>query len=336
MINRAEIKLGRIRLLSRPVELTLEPTLECNSNCVMCNRNFSRQEVKKAKGFLDWDVFNKVKPFFSTAERVLFGGFGEPLIHPHYLEMLIEIKKTGPYVYVFSNGILMNEKVGKELVDAGMDMICISMGGSTKETYRKIRGVDAFETVVDNIRRLSDYKKKCGANLPLISWNIVAMRTLLPEMEDIVDLAHKIGVEHIALPNLVAQGSDMETESLWLCRDEALTVFQKAANRAERYGITFIPPNLNIGKSRCHALFNRLNINWDGSIMSCAMERYIAGDLRKQTITEVWNGKSMQTLRHKILTEGLADTCPRCTCWDNQPENFLHPSENSRAFAKEI
>src|SRR6185369_520148 len=138
LVNRAEIKLGRSRLLSRPVELTMEPTLECNSNCVMCNRNFSRQEVKQTKGFLSWDVFNKVRPFFPTAERVLFGGFGEPLMHPHYLEMLKEIKKSGPFVYVFTNGILLNEMVGKELVDAGMDMICVSMGGATKETYHKI------------------------------------------------------------------------------------------------------------------------------------------------------------------------------------------------------
>jgi len=162
------------------------------------------------------------------------------------------------------------------------------------------------------------------------------MRSLLAEMEAIVELAHDIGVRHIAMPNLVAQGPEMELESLWLCRDEAIIAFQKAATLAERYDITFSPPNLNIGKNRCNALFNRLNINWDGSIMSCAMERYIVGELSRQTIAEIWNSSGMKILRSKIITEGFEGTCPMCTCWDNNPENFLHPWSNSRALAKEI
>lgn len=336
LLNRAEIKFGRTRLLSRPIELTLEPTLECNSNCVMCNRNFSRQEVKQAKGFLSWETFDKVRPFFSTAERVLFGGFGEPLLHPDYLKMLREIKKSGPYVYVFSNGILMKKTVGKALLDEGMDMICISMGGGTRETYRKIRGVDAFDIVIDNIRRVSEYKKRMRADLPFLSFNIVAMRSLLGEMEAIIKLAHGIGVTHIAMPNLVVQGPEMEKESLWLCRDEALAVFAKAAKLATQYGITFIPPNLNVGQGQCNALFNRLNINWDGSIMSCAMERYIVGDLGRKTIDEIWNSKGMRQLRHKVIEAGFKSTCPKCTCWDNNPDNYLHPSCNSRSSAKII
>ena len=77
ILNRLEMKAKRIRMLSRPVELTLEPTLKCNSNCLMCNRNFSRAETKQAEGFLSWATFRKVQPFFQTAERVLFGGFGK-------------------------------------------------------------------------------------------------------------------------------------------------------------------------------------------------------------------------------------------------------------------
>ena len=333
LLNRAEIKFKRTRLLSRPVDLTLEPTLECNSNCIMCNRNFSRQEVKQAKGFLSWKTFDKVRPFFASAERVLFGGFGEPLLHPDYLKMLREIKKAGPYVHVFSNGILMKEAIGRSLVDEGMDMICISMGGATRETYRKIRGVDTFDIVTDNIRRVSEYKKSLGTDSPLLSFNIVAMRSLLVEMEAIVELAHDIGVRHIAMPNLVAQGPAMEQESLWLCRDEALAVFTKAANLATQYGITFIPPNLNIEQTQCNTLFNRLNINWDGTIMSCAMERYIIGNLSRQTIAEIWNGKGMRELRHNVIEKGFESTCPKCTCWDYNTENYLHPSSNSRAFA---
>ena len=53
LVNRAantiERKLGRTRLFSRPSELTIEPTLQCNSDCIMCNRSFNREEDKLAQ-----------------------------------------------------------------------------------------------------------------------------------------------------------------------------------------------------------------------------------------------------------------------------------------------
>lgn len=336
LLNRVEIKLGRSRLLSRPVELTLEPTLQCNSNCVMCNRNFSRKETKEETGFLSWETFGKVKPFFKYAERVLFGGFGESLLHPDYLAMLKEIKAEGPYVYFFTNGILLSGEVGRQLVDNDMDMICVSMGGATRETYQKIRGTDAFERVVANIRELTQYKRKTGKTKPLLSFNVVAMKSLLPEMEALVELAHDIGVEHIAMPNLVAQGDELRSESPWLCLEKSQKSFQKAADLAGKYNITFIPPNLAASGSGCNALFNRLNINWDGSIMSCAMERYLIGDLNEKSIGEIWNGNGMKSLRRQIVEQGLEASCPRCTCWDNRPETFLDPWINSRKHAKRI
>lgn len=93
-LNYIEIKLKRSRLISKPLFVGIEPTLQCNSNCIMCNRQFNRKEDKLANGFLSWDTFNKVKPFFKYAEAVCFGGFGESLLHPDYLPMLyMKLKK---------------------------------------------------------------------------------------------------------------------------------------------------------------------------------------------------------------------------------------------------
>lgn len=336
ILNRLEIKAKRIRMRSRPVELTLEPTLKCNSNCVMCNRNFSRAETKQIEGFLSWKTFQRAEPFFRYAERVLFGGFGESLLHPDYTAMIRDIKKSGPFVYFFTNGILMTEVTGRKLADAGMDMICISMGGATRETYRKIRGVDAFDTVVDNIRRISEYRKQKNKGKPILSFNVVAMNSLLPELEQLVRLAHEIGVSKISFPNMVVQGPDIEDESIWLKKGVATRLFAEAGRLANSLGILFIPPNLNVCTNHCFDLFNRLTINWDGTVMSCAMERYIVGNLKETTIGQIWNSEGMIKLRKDYYSLGLERLCPNCTCWDNRPGTFLKPSVNSRKYAQRV
>lgn len=336
ILNRIEIKLKKTRLISRPLEITIEPTLICNSNCIMCNRNFSRKETKNAEGFLSWDILLKTKPFLKYAKRVVFGGFGESLLHPEYLAILREIKKSNPFVLFFTNGIPMTREVGKGLVDAGMDMIYISMGGATRDTYKKIRGVDAFEKVVDNIRFITEYKKETGKKRPILSFNIVAMNSLLPELESLVQLACDIGVENIDCPNLVVQGDSIREESIWLNIEEAKSAFKKATILANKFQIKFRPPSLAIYKSDCKALFNKMFINWDGTVMSCAIERYIIGDLKEKDIASIWNSKGIVKLRKDYYQKGLEVTCQNCACWDNRPETFLHPSVNSRELAEKI
>lgn len=94
----------------------------------------------------------------------------------------------------------MTRDISRQLVDNGFDMVCISMGGANRESYAYVRGVDAFDRVKENIRFLHDYKRKKGVSKPLISFNIVAMNSLLDELPQMIDLAADIGVAHIACP----------------------------------------------------------------------------------------------------------------------------------------
>lgn len=336
LLNVLEIKLKRTHLLSRPIELSLEATMQCNSNCMMCNRNFSRKDAKNAQGFLSWDIFLKVKPFFKYAKRIAFGGFGEALLHPDYLSMLREIKRFNPYVYFFTNGILMTKENGRGLVDEGMDMICVSIGGATQETYKKIRGIDAFGQVVDNIKKITEYKKKTNKKKPIISFNVVAMKSMMHELEALVILARDIGVEHMAFPNMVVQGPEIESESLWLDVENSQRAFQKAKVLADKFNIQFISPCLDIRKFDCKDIFRRMSINWDGSVRSCALERYITGSLKEKDIASIWNSKGMAKLRKDYFEKGIEALCPNCTRWDNKPDAFHKPWINSREFAERV
>jgi MoaA/NifB/PqqE/SkfB family radical SAM enzyme len=332
-LNRLEIRLKRVRILSRPVELTLEPTVECNSNCLMCNRNFDRREAKDVRGFLSWDIFRKVKPHFKYVRRLEFSGFGEPLLHPEYLSMMEEIKRSGPFIYLFTNGMRMDENVGRGLVDVGADQVFISMGGAKRETYARIRGIDAFDQVIDNIKSLTAHKKNKGRTRPRLAFNVVLMKTLVPELEALVRLAADIGVEQIGFPNLVVQGESMAAESVWNDLEPAKKSLQKAGRLARQLRVEFITPSLIPIRSICWDFFRRLFITWDGKVLSCPLERYLYGDIQEITIDRMWNSPGLVRLRKEFYKKGLDELCAKCTCWDNRPEAFLDPWTNSRASA---
>ncbi len=335
-LNRLEIRAHRTRLLSRPVYLSIEPTLMCNSRCIMCNRNAVRkEEVSHVTGFLSWTTLKSLYPLLVWSERVLFGGFGEPLLHPEYVSMLAYIKSCGPEVYFFTNGILLTPEVSQGLIDAGADQISVSFGGATAETYRRIRGVD-MAPIVEHLEVLRALKQKRGIKKPIVTFNVVAMNSVLKELDDLIELAAHLGVSEITMPNLSVQDEQMRSESPWYDLSTARVVLTRASRLAARYGIVFIPPNLTPQRIPCWSLFNSLTVAWDGLVLSCPMERYILGSIPEEDPCAVWNKPSIIALRQKVLRSGIHTVCPNCFCWDNRPEAFLHPHENSRVFAHDL
>ena len=109
LLNSIELKFRRRTLLSKPISLSIEPTLQCNSACKMCNRYFNAKKANEIYGFFDIHLLEKIIPFIQSAEEVIIGGFGESLLHPDFLKLARIIKSRGPYLYFFTNGISLNE-----------------------------------------------------------------------------------------------------------------------------------------------------------------------------------------------------------------------------------
>lgn len=336
LLNILERKAGCTHLRSRPPILTIEPTLQCNSNCLMCNRNFNRGNDKHSKGFLSWEIFNKTKSFWRLTRRINFSGFGEPLLHPDYLAMLMALKKHGTYVSMYSNGILLNGQLALGIVEVGMDKIYLSMGGATRNTYQKIRGVDGFEIVVQNLKELHACKKKRGTKLPVVAFNVVAMNSVMNELEGLLHMAKKLGVEEIDMPNLVVQGEAVRHESIWLDKTKNQVIIARANNLAKKLKIRFRPPLLQEQERSCWNIFSNLSINWDGSVMSCPLERFILGDLRHQEIWKIWNSDGIMRLRHDFINGKASQYCPKCAGLKVTAASFLNPWVNSRSFADKV
>ncbi|MFH1449878.1 MAG: radical SAM protein [bacterium] len=334
-INKLELRLRRRKLYAYPKAIYLEPTTKCNSNCVMCNRQLIRKEEVLKGGFLSWDIFNKTRPFLSMAEVVLFGGFGEPLLHSDFIPMAKEIKKYHPYLYFYTNGLLLTPEISKELILMGADEVCISFGGAREETYQYIRGI-SMAPIVENIKKLNELKKSLGSNKPKISLALVVMKSMFPELLEVVDLAKDMGINKIELANIVVQDPRLQDESSWLHQEECQHLMEDFRKRVCSYGLELLQFNLKESIETCQHIFSSLTITWDGFILSCPQERFILGSLENDQLAKIWNNEKYYKLRDRYYREGISKLCPNCFSWKNDASAFLYPNKNSRAFAEKI
>ena len=72
-----------------------------------------------------------------------FSGFGEPLVHPHWQEMMRLARGRQHRVELITNGLLVDAEVARALVDLGVAQVTVSVDGGDEAAYARMRGVPA-------------------------------------------------------------------------------------------------------------------------------------------------------------------------------------------------
>ena len=131
--------------------------LKCNAKCIYCGLTYVEETC------FEYDVYPIMKQlsdngYLKQGGQITVAG-GEPTLY-HNFDKLIKLfidNKLSP-VRVLTNGIkyseIITEGLQKDIVN-----IMISVDSGTPEMYKKIKGVDAFEKVWNNIARYLNAQK---------------------------------------------------------------------------------------------------------------------------------------------------------------------------------
>ena len=186
-VQRKSFKKRRWRLLQ------VESSIACNLRCIMCPwKQISKQAPNH--GIMAPDVWGAIRPYLSEIASVDFTGGGEPLLQPRLVEWVAEAKRAGCEAGFLSNGLLLRKEKLKQLLVAGVDWICISMDGATADMYNRIRVGSDFEKVCENVARIAAMR---SGHIPKTMINFVIMDINVHQIEDIVKLASRMGVDQV-------------------------------------------------------------------------------------------------------------------------------------------
>lgn len=143
MSTRHLLNLATDHLRSLPI-LILYLTDGCNSRCVTCDiwqnprLNMRRELVEQLAA--------EIKPL--GIRWVVLSG-GEAMQHPHWAAIAARFRAEGARVILLTNGLFLRKQAAD--VIANVDEVVVSLDGGTAATYEAIRGVDAFDLVLEGI-----------------------------------------------------------------------------------------------------------------------------------------------------------------------------------------
>src|SRR5258708_24802987 len=310
--------------LTLPRSIYIEPTSRCNALCQPCPRTLLSREDDRA---LSFDDCRSIVDQLPELERVVLHGLGEPLLNKDLPRMIHYLKARGTYVLFNSNGILLNAKRGQELIDAGLDEYRLSMDGSTRETYARVRGVDAFGKIWRNIRAFITRQEEQNASKRAVSVWFTAMKDNLHELPGLIDLAYEHGIREVYLQRLVyfERGLAHSKQALFgRATGEELELVHRCEQMCQERGIVFnaadsaTPRESMIREfgdrawSGCRRPYTLTYITASGNVLSCCFapfghrsareyqEERGLGNIFQESIEAIWHGDRYEPF-HRVF-----------------------------------
>ncbi len=334
-INIAELEQGKQILQSYPRRLVFELTNACNLNCVMCGRNAA--DFKPTR--FDMEVFRSFEPLMDIVEEVTLMGWGEPTIHPSFIEMLEIINRHSARKYFCSNGMNL-KKIKDAIFDYNVDVFAVSLDGATDETNGRIRRGSKIEQVTEDLKDIVRLKKERGLKYPWINFVFCAMQSNIRELPDLVRLAAEIGIEEVKVVYLTVFGEDLMNESLWGHERLVHEVFEEAIKVGDDLGIILKLPHY-AGEDEagdhfhkdCFVAWRDFFLGSDGFVRPCMSTpvQFFRYD-RNKPFMEMWNSPEYQNYRRIVNDQEKMDApCRRCYqsshCNWNRKESFIQVGE---------
>ncbi len=156
----------------------------CNSRCVTCD--IWRNPRRNMKMELVEEI---VSAFQELQVRWVLLSGGEAMQHPQWPQIARRFKAEGTHVMLLTNGLLLR-KQADELIDS-VDEVIVSLDGGTAATYDAIRGVDAFDLILDGIREVR------ARGIP-VSTRTTLQRANFREVPQIIEAAKSANVNRIS------------------------------------------------------------------------------------------------------------------------------------------
>lgn len=166
---------------------------KCNCNCFYCNQNQVIRE-KSNQELSNYDIHRIAAGIYDSIENIILAD-GEPSLLPHLDELCDLINEKNWSVNFNTNAILYSEKLAKTLARNKQSFVAIALDSGSSETYKKIKRVDKFDLVINNIKK---YKEN-GCRIFLKYILIPEINDNVEEIGRFIEIVKEIGIEHVTL-----------------------------------------------------------------------------------------------------------------------------------------
>ncbi len=197
----------------------VEVTNRCNLHCRTCIRNQWDVPYGRMPQATYDRILEGIQDFHPLPE-IFFAGFGEPLVHPKIAQWVAQAKAVGARVQLITNGILLDKAKAKALVEAGLDMLWVSIDAASPEGFTDVRLGAYLPLILKNLERLNDIKAQVHGVAspwvpPRLGFATVLMQRNVEEFPEVLALGRRLGASAYSVSNLMPYTADMQPEVLY-------------------------------------------------------------------------------------------------------------------------
>ncbi len=311
-------------------------TRTCNLNCIHCysqskNLQYNNElTLEEGKAFID-----DISAFGSPV--MLFSG-GEPLMHPHFLDLCFYAKSKGMRAVISTNGTLITKELASELKKVGLSYVGISLDGleAVHDRFRGKKG--AFGEALEGINHAKEAGIKVGLRFTVNKRNA-------QEIPGIFKLLEEENIPRVCFYHLVYAGrgtklidEDLSLEETRQTVDTILELTKEIYSRDNQKEVLTVDNHadgpyiylklLKEGKrEEAENVMSLLKMNggnssgvgigcvsWDGEVYADQFWRhYSFGNIKERKFSEIWTDTSNQLMNQlknkKAYVKGRCESC---------------------------
>lgn len=311
--SRERVRLEEVLPLKVPFSVQIDICSVCNLQCKFCFHSDLQaiQESGIKFGLMPYEVFTHIIDEFKInwadkgyqIKKLRLFKIGEPLLHPDVVRMIQYAKEANvaECIEITTNGTLLNSRLNQELIDAGLDILNISVNGINEKQYIDTCNFRmSFQEFRDNV---VDFYQKCK-----IEDDENRCRIFIKYSD--IGYSEKEKSEFYQLFGDICDEIFVETISATMWQDTNISKYVVNAHQGI-YGQQLKK------KQVCPFLFTTMVINDRGIAHICCMDwksQYVLGDLKHESVEDIWNKGKLREFQklHLAFKKDMVKICKNC------------------------
>lgn len=342
----------------------VEATGLCNLQCPMCPRGAWASD----SGHMTAACFDHLLSGLPAAPpdrlTLAFGGFGEPTIHPRFLDMIERARNERHRVEIITNGTTMTSQLAQDLAGLGVAQVTVSVDGGDDASHAALRGTDRAPAL-DAVVRLRAQARR-GAHRMSVGVACVATRRTVESLPALIETARRQSLDFVSISNVVPHTPELAADALFTyaalvsntnpaSMRPRLTVGRFDFRHATRplldallHQLPIVPPpalDTNVWHNRCRFVRDGVvAVSWDGRVTPClsllythtehlggrdkTVRSFDVGHVERAPLRDIWRDPPFCAFRTRLREFAMSPclSCGGCHISDtNEADCFSTP-----------
>jgi radical SAM protein with 4Fe4S-binding SPASM domain len=235
--------------------------------------------------------------------------FGDPLLDKDIFQRISYVRSAGVHSGISTNPQSLTPDRSKKLVDAGLDLLHISLDGIDQETYSYFRGKNAdYERGVKNIQAHCLQKAELNSAHPYTVVSMIKMDRNEGQVDEFRSQWTKSGIDRVFIKPFTTFAGSVD------------------GSISNEYLRTIDYIRINNLRPRCYFPWSSITVLSDGKVVPCCYDydgKCVLGDLNCEPVDKIWNGSRMRNFRKEHISGDFSSNplCKDCII-PKPPKNY--------------